>query len=105
MSGSAAGASRAADPTTTTKLEFVTMGNHEPTIFNVSTLNALSARLIDHAESITNTAAHQMEIDIRLASTVCDRLVELRCEVAEIAGTCTDEVAAGELLAALRDTE
>jgi hypothetical protein len=31
-------------------------------------LNSLSTRLIDHADSITNVAAHDMEIDIRLAS-------------------------------------
>jgi hypothetical protein len=42
----------------------------------------------DHAESIENIAAHEMQRDIRLAARVCDRLAALRFEVAEIAESC-----------------
>ena len=41
------------------------------TVFTIETLNALGARLFDHADSITNCAAHEMEVDIRLAARVC----------------------------------
>lgn len=34
--------------------------------------NKLAARLTDHADSITNAAAHQMEKDIRTASLVIE---------------------------------
>jgi hypothetical protein len=48
-------------------------------------MNALSVRLLDHADSIANPAAHKMEIDIRLAARVCSNLPSLRFRVAEIA--------------------
>jgi hypothetical protein len=35
------------------------------TVFNIETLNALGARLFDHADSITNVARHDMEVDCR----------------------------------------
>ena len=38
------------------------------TVFNMETLNALGARLFDHADSITNPARHEMEVDCRLAA-------------------------------------
>jgi len=41
------------------------MAKHQPTIFDIETLNAVSARLFDHADSIINVAAHEMEKDIR----------------------------------------
>jgi hypothetical protein len=47
----------------------------------------LSARLFDHPDSITNVAAHQMEIDLRLTGQVCDKLAGLRFQVSEIAET------------------
>jgi hypothetical protein len=37
------------------------------TVFTIETLNALGARLLDHADSITNVARHDMEVDVRLA--------------------------------------
>ena len=36
------------------------------TVFDYETLNALGARLFDHADSITNPARHDMEVDVRL---------------------------------------
>jgi hypothetical protein len=36
------------------------------TAFNIETLNALGARLFDHADSITNPARHDIEVDCRL---------------------------------------
>jgi hypothetical protein len=35
------------------------------TVFTVETLNALGTRLYDHADSITNVARHDMEVDCR----------------------------------------
>jgi hypothetical protein len=35
------------------------------TVFTIETLNALGARLFDHADSITNPARHDMEVDCR----------------------------------------
>ena len=81
------------------------MPENERTIFDVSTLNQLSARLIDHADSIVNRATHQLEVDLRLASAVCDRLAELRLQVTGIAGKCRDEDAAKELFEALRNSD
>jgi hypothetical protein len=51
----------------------------------IERLNALSAQLFDHADSITNVAAHQMEVDIRLAAQACDKLAGLRFRLGEIA--------------------
>jgi hypothetical protein len=61
------------------------MGNNQPTAFDIEALNALSARLFDHADSITNVAAHEMARDIRLTAKACDKLAGLRFRVAEIA--------------------
>jgi hypothetical protein len=38
------------------------------TVFDIGTLNALGARLFDHADSITNPARHDREVDCRLAA-------------------------------------
>jgi len=46
-----------------------------------------------------------MEVDLRLASAVCDRLAELRLQVTGIAGKCRDQDAAKELLQALQNSE
>jgi hypothetical protein len=43
------------------------------TVFNIETLNALGARLYDHADSITNPARHDIEVDCRLAARVCGK--------------------------------
>jgi hypothetical protein len=61
------------------------MATDKPTAFDIEGLTALSARLFDHADSIINVAAREMEIDIRLAARTCDKLAGLRFRVAEIA--------------------
>jgi hypothetical protein len=55
------------------------------TILDYETLTKLCARLFDHAESITNVAAHEMEVDIRLSARVCSNFASLRFRIAEIA--------------------
>jgi hypothetical protein len=71
------------------------------TVFDYETLTKLGARLFDHADSITNVAAHEMEVDIRSAAT-------LRFRVAEIAeATLMQDRAATrrDLVDALNDAE
>jgi hypothetical protein len=78
------------------------------TVFNIETLNALGARLYDHADSITNVAAHEMELDIRLAARVCSNFATLRFRVAEIAEMALTQDGAAtrrDLLDALADAE
>jgi hypothetical protein len=78
------------------------------TAFNIETLNALGARLYDHADSITNVAAHEMEIDIRLAARVCSNLATLRFRVAEIAEAALTHAPGAtrrDLIDALADAE
>jgi hypothetical protein len=55
------------------------------TIFDYETLTRLAASLYDHGDSITNVAAHQMEIDIRLAARALSNFATLRFRIAEIA--------------------
>jgi hypothetical protein len=52
--------------------------------FGISQRSASGSRF-DHADSITNPAAHEMEIDIRLAARACSKFATLRFRVAEIA--------------------
>jgi hypothetical protein len=61
------------------------------TNFDIEALNALGGRLFDHADSITNVAAHEMEPDIRLAAQACDKLAGLRFRVAEIAAVASNQ--------------
>lgn len=58
------------------------------TVFTIETLNALGARLFDHADSITNVAAHQMEQDLRAAARVCDWAAHVRFMLADLAADC-----------------
>jgi hypothetical protein len=78
------------------------------TVFDYETLNALGARLYDHADSITNVARHEMEVDIRLAARACSNLASLRFRVAEIAEAALAQPGAAirrDLVAALADAE
>ena len=78
------------------------------TVFNYETLTQLAARLYDHGDSITNVAAHQMEIDIRLAARACSKFASLRFRVAEIAEMALTQDGAAtrrDLTAALADAE
>ncbi len=46
------------------------MADSNSTMLDNSELHALANRLIEHADSITNVAARQMEKDLRLAAKV-----------------------------------
>jgi hypothetical protein len=78
------------------------------TVFNVETLNALGARLFDHADSITNPARHDIEVDCRLAARVCGNMASLRFRVGDIAEAALTQPGAAtrrDLIAALADAE
>jgi hypothetical protein len=55
------------------------------TVFTTETLNALGARLFDHADSITNPARHDMEVDCRLAARALSNFATLRFRIGEMA--------------------
>jgi hypothetical protein len=63
------------------------MATDKPIKFDTESLNALGARLVDHADGIEFITLHNLEQDIRLAARVCDKLASLRFRVAEIS-TC-----------------
>ena len=78
------------------------------TVFNIETLNALGARLFDHADSITNVVRHDMEVDVRLAARVCRNMATLRFRISEIAEQAMTQPGAAvrrDLIAALADAE
>jgi hypothetical protein len=78
------------------------------TVFNIETLNALGARLFDHADSITNPARHDIEVDCRLAARVCGNMASLRFRVGDIAEAALTQPGAAtrrDLIAALADAE
>jgi hypothetical protein len=54
------------------------MGDNKPIQLDVETLAALYMRLLDHADSIVNVAAHEMEQDIRTAP----RALAIFCDAA-----------------------
>jgi hypothetical protein len=64
-------------------------------------LNALADRLTNHADGIVNVAAHQMELDIRLAASALRQvkslapsalLPALQLEIERAAASCSDAV-------------
>jgi hypothetical protein len=58
------------------------MAENQPiTVFDIETLNAIGARLFEHADAITQDIA----ADLRLSAQICHRLASLRFRVAEIA--------------------
>jgi hypothetical protein len=68
------------------------MATDKPTAFDIEALNALSARLFDHAEDIA--AALEFEpvtADLRLAARACNKLAGLRFRVAEIAAVASHQ--------------
>jgi hypothetical protein len=78
------------------------------TVFDYETLNALGARLFDHADSITNPARHDMEVDCRLAARVCGNMATMRFRIGEIAEAALTRPGAAirrDLLGALADAE
>jgi hypothetical protein len=68
-------------------------------------LNALAGRLTDHADSIENAAAHELEMDLRLAARAVSQVEgiarrlspALRIELERIATLCNDTMATHEL--------
>ena len=73
------------------------------TILNIETLNAIGARLFEHADSVI--ARREIADDMRLAGRICDKLASLRFEIAEIAAKTKDTDTARELRDALSDAE
>jgi hypothetical protein len=51
------------------------------TVFDIESLNAIGARLFEHADAITQDIA----ADLRLAASIAGKLASLRFRVAEIA--------------------
>jgi hypothetical protein len=73
------------------------------TSLSASELTDLADRLADHADGIVNVAAHQMELDIRLAADVLRKathpvpsalLPALHLEIERAATSCSDGVTA-----------
>jgi hypothetical protein len=78
------------------------------TVFNIENLAALAARLFDHADSITNPARYDIEVDCRLAARVCGNMASLRFRIGEIAEAALTQPGAAtrrDLLDAPADAE
>jgi hypothetical protein len=58
---------------------------------SIDGLKQLSTRLFDHADAITNSAARNIESDVRLAARVVSDTASLRAHIKAIAATCKDE--------------
>jgi hypothetical protein len=78
--------------------------NHEPA-FTIENLNAIGARLLDHADAITNAARRDVAADLRLAARIADKLASLRFQISEIAAKTKDHDTARALSDALTDAE
>ena len=62
------------------------MADINPSIFNIETLNALGARLFDHAEDIGASLEFEpVVLDLKLAARACSRFASLRFQVSAIA--------------------
>jgi hypothetical protein len=61
------------------------MAKKQSTKFDAATLAALCTRLHDHADSIVNVAAHEMEMDVRQAARAFALFATLKFRIAEIA--------------------
>ncbi len=68
------------EATTTTK----------PTILDIETLNEISTRLYDRAESINQICLQDLTMELRLAARVCSTMASLRFRIAEIAQNALD---------------
>jgi hypothetical protein len=60
---------------------------------NVENLNAIAARLADHADGITQIALRSLADDLRLAARIAETLAAMRSEIAEIASRTMDSAA------------
>jgi hypothetical protein len=76
------------------------------TSLSADELNALADRLTNHADGIVNVAAHQMELDIRLAASALRQVKPLmpgalvpalQLEIERAAASCSDAVTARRL--------
>jgi hypothetical protein len=84
------------------------MAEGQPITFTITFLTSFGARLIDHADSITDFRKHEMERDLRTASRVCNALCGLRFRVAEIAELALEQdgaVTRRDLLQSLTDAK
>jgi hypothetical protein len=84
------------------------MVKSQPIRFDIETLNALGARPFDHADSIVNVAAHEMEMDIRQAARALALFATLKfriAEIAEMALTQAGAATARDLRQALDDAQ
>jgi hypothetical protein len=78
------------------------------TKLDIGTLNAISARLGDHADAITNAARKDVAADLRLAARIADKLASLQFRIAEIAEMALKQdpgATARDLRDALADAE
>jgi hypothetical protein len=75
----------------------------KPTIPPVKTLNGISARLFDRADSIEQITLQDLVLDLRLAAMGYDRLAHVRVEISQIAAQSTDAHTARELRDLLDD--
>jgi hypothetical protein len=69
---------------------------------SVEALNELATRLFDHADSITNPAARNIEVDMRLAARSITDFATLRFGITQAAASCSDAATARHLHELLR---
>ena len=75
-------------------------------VLDYEQLTALSADLTDHADSIENITAHQLETDIRRAAQVVSEHASWRFALAELAASLpAGNFARNELLALIGKVE
>jgi hypothetical protein len=70
----------AKEATTTTK----------PTILDIETLNGISSRLYDRAETITQVALQDLAMELRLAARCAEVLARVRFALGEVAEKTKD---------------
>jgi hypothetical protein len=61
------------------------------TPFSIEALKQLSTRLFDHADAITNSAARDIESDMRSAARVASDMASLRTHIKAVVAACKDE--------------
>ncbi len=67
------------------------MSDTKPVItLDIETLNGISTRLYDRAETITQIALADLAMELRLAARCAGMLAHIRFELGEIAGKTTD---------------
>jgi hypothetical protein len=81
------------------------MATDHSTSLNIETLNALAARLRDHAEDVADVVNFDPVVkDLQLAAQACGKFASLRFAVSEIAGAVsTPPATRRDLLIALEE--